>query len=64
MSEAQQVQVNNTSEIDINDIESKASNSQTKLPELKELANKLKIKITKMKKDDIRKAILTKTLIL
>lgn len=35
MSEPQQVQVNYTSEIDINDIESKASNSQTKLPELK-----------------------------
>ena len=48
-------------DIDIVEIEYKVLERSIKLQELKEIAKKLKIKITKMKKEEIRNAILKET---
>ena len=47
-------------EIDLRDIEKKVKDSYTKLPELKNIAKQLKIKITRLKKDEILKVLLDK----
>jgi hypothetical protein len=57
----QQQQPQQQQQIDYGEIETKASDYDTKLPELKCLGKSLKIKITKLKKEEIREAILAKT---